>query len=246
MKISLVVLTFNRAETVARAVAHNIANAGRKIDELVWVDNGSTDGVRDVMRGFNPDVSILHAENLGVAKGYNRGFAVSGGDWIVLTGCDMLMPDGWLATMERYAESLPSTDIVAMYSVPFEQCRERLYGEMLTSPDGLPYQRALPMGRRMMRRDVLSRAGYLREDFGLYGWEDVEWARRCVARGLFCYAVPGMVAEHLGTEGVRMFKPGGDPQGYHEFKKAEVSDPAKLQLMARCEDQGYPYYNPYA
>jgi len=225
-------------------MVHNLKNAGYPIGELVWVDNGSTDGVREVMKKFGPAVSVLHDRNLGVAKGYNRAFALATGDWIVLTGCDMLMPDKWLEKMVEYTEAIPTTDVVAMFSVPFAACTERLIGEMNMCSAG-NWQKAIPMGRRMMRRSVLSRAGYLREDFGLYGWEDVEWARRCVAKGLNCYAIPGMVAEHLGTEGVKMFDGKGDSKDYHAFKQEQVKDPAKIALMHKCQVEGYPFYTPF-
>lgn len=249
MKISLVVLTYNRAETVERAMKHNFEKAGRKIDEFVWVDNGSHDGVRDVMKAFDPDVSILHKENLGVAHGYNRGYALATGDYVVITGCDMLMPDNWLATMVEYIEKIPNTGVACMYSQPIHKVPERIRG-LETTIAGLRVQPALPFGRRILRRDLLiGKIGYLREDFGLYGWEDVEWGERalrvCEKEGLLCYAIPEQIAEHLGTEGVRMHD-GKDPADYHAFKQNEVRDPHKQEIMGKARGAGYPYFNSFA
>jgi GT2 family glycosyltransferase len=242
--ISLVVLTYNRARTVERAMTHNLAKAGHPIDELIWVDNGSRDGVREVMQQFKPDVTVLHKTNLGVAKGYNHGFVLATHNWIALTGCDMLMPENWLFKMVHYTNVIPETDVVCMYSGPFSWMTERLRGPM-QERGGLQYQPAMPLGRRLMRREVLKKAGYFREDFGLYGWEDVEWADRCLHRGLFCYVIPGEIAEHLSTEGVAM-EEGHDPKEYFDFKKREaLLTPEKRAVMDKCRAGGFPFYSPY-
>jgi glycosyltransferase involved in cell wall biosynthesis len=199
------------------------------------------------MTAFNPDISVIHKENFGVAKGYNHGYVLATGDWIVITGCDMLMPENWLVTMKEYLEKVPQTGIACMYSQPMDKVPERIRGER-TIVNGMDLWPALPFGRRIVRRDLFKDIGYLREDFGLYGWEDVEWGERalriCKEKDLMCYAIPDKVAEHLGTEGVKMAD-GKDPADYHAFKRAEVHDPKKIELMNRCRAEGYQYYNPF-
>jgi GT2 family glycosyltransferase len=239
MRISLVVLTFNRAEFVERSMAHNIAAAESPIDELIWVDNGSTDGVREVMSGFQPDVSILNKTNLGVSKGYNRGFALATGDYIVLTGTDMLMPQGWLTRFRTYLTALPNTGVACI----FHQDPRRTHKKTCEA-NGLVYHPCLPWGRRIVSRELLQKKiGYLREDFGLYGYEDIEWARRavrvCRGEGLLTYALPGQRAWHIGSAKQ-------DPPEYRAFKDREGSDPRKRELLEKCDAENYPYYNPYA
>jgi glycosyltransferase involved in cell wall biosynthesis len=246
MRISLIILTFNRAEFVRRAVAHNLANANHPIDELIWVDNGSTDHVRDVMREHGPDVCVLNKTNLGVAKGYNRGFALATGDYILITGCDMLMPDGWLAAFRAYLIAIPNTGVACM----FHPTRAAELGDRVLHASGLAYQACTPWGRRIVSRELLTKKiGYLREDFGLYGWEDVEWgeraARVCREENLLTYSIPGFVPKHLGTEGVRAHD-GKDAADYHAFKRREAVDPAKKATLERCRALGHPYFNPYA
>lgn len=252
MKVSLVLLTMNRAAVVARAYAHNLSSAGADVDEVVWVDNGSTDEQGLVMsraiRGVRePDVVVLNRKNLGVARGYNRGYALATGDYVVITGCDMLMPDQWLATMLAYQEEL--NGITCIYSRPFSDVPERMEGPPAVAPSGASYQPAMPIGRRLLRRDLFLDIGYFREDFGLYGWEDVEWGHRaskvCKEKGLPTYAIPGMVAEHLGTEGV-LGHDGKDDAAYHAFKRMEALNPKKQDVLRRAREDGYPHFNPYA
>ena len=110
--------------------------------------------------------------------------------------------------------------------------------------NGLPYHPCIPWGMRIVGRELLvRRIGYLREDFGLYGYEDLEWAHRavrvCREQGLLTYAIPGLRAEHLG-------KAGQDPAEYRRFKEEEGRDHRKKQVLARCQIENYPYVNPFA
>jgi GT2 family glycosyltransferase len=238
MRVSLVMLTYNRADFLAHTMAHNMASAGSPVDELIWVDNGSTADVHEVMRTYAPDVCILNKTNFGVSKGYNRGFAVATGDYIVITGSDMLMPEGWLARFRTYIERLPETGVACVFHQD-----PRFSLDRTCEKDGLRYHPCLPIGRRIVSRELLTkRIGYLREDFGLYGWEDVEWSHRavriCKELGLITYAIPGQRAEHLGTARK-------DPTDYRDFKTRQGGDPGKRALFERCKAENFPYYNPY-
>lgn len=229
MKISWLILTYNRPETVRRAMRWNMANAGAECDEIVWVDNGS-ESIWDIGPPMTlSDVVIQHNENLGVAKGYNRAMALSTGTHMVITGCDRLMPDNWLKIFKTEFEKDPALDAACMWEKPYS---ERFYR-------GLP----LPMGARMFSRRILKLAGYLREDFGLYGWEDVEWAHRVCHATLKIKLLPQM-PRHFGSEGIEAYN-GMDPPEYHAFKAKEARDPKKKELFERCRREGFPYYSPY-
>lgn len=238
MRISLVMLTYNRAALVQRTMAHNMANAGCAIDELIWVDNGSTDHVRDVMATYAPDVCVFNRANLGVSRGYNRGFALATGDFIVITDDDMLMPEGWLALFKTYVTTIPNTGVACIFhkkpTLEFRNAQQM---------NGLTYYPCYPIDRRFVSRDLLTKKiGYLREDLGLYGWEDIEWGQRavrvCKQEGLLTYALPAR-SEHLGTHSL-------DGPDFVEFKRTQGSDPQKQAVLRRCREQGFPYYNPYA
>lgn len=247
MKLSLVVLTFNRGETVREVMGHNLKNAGRKIDELIWVDNGSHDCVGEVMWKLEPDVTVINRENLGVAKGYNRGIVLATGTHIIITGCDRFMPDGWASTFQKYFESIPQTGLISCYSQPIEKVPERIRHN-IELVNGLPIQKAMPMEAKCFPREIIRDAGHLREDFGLYGWEDVEWSHRvervCAEKGLITYTIPDFISKHQGTEGVSPYD-GVDNRDYHEFKRRESNDPHKAEMMNRCRMEGWKYYSPY-
>lgn len=250
LKFSLVVLTFNRGKTVLESMRHNLSNAGYPLDEIIWVDNGSTDDVVAGMQSFIPAVSILNERNLGVAKGYNRGTVLATGTHIVINGCDRKMPDGWLATYEKYFRKIQNTGVISCYSQPMNKVSERDRSSNGQSEiiEGLEIHRAMPMGAKCFPRELLRSVGHLREDFGLYGWEDVEWGYRfervCREKSLITYTIPGFMAEHMGSEGIKEYN-GIDDFDYHAFKQKEATDPEKQKLMSKCAAEGYAYYSPY-
>jgi hypothetical protein len=110
--------------------------------------------------------------------------------------------------------------------------------------NGLAYHPCLPWGRRIVSRELLvTQIGYLCEDFGLYGWEDIEWAHRalrvCQRIGRIAYSIPEKYSEHLGTHAL-------DPADYREFKTQEGDDPRKREELERRRAYNFPYVNPFA
>ncbi len=252
--VSWVILTYNRAEMVDRALTHCMDNAGDKWDELIWVDNGSSFKDWSYLNAvLDPDISIRNKTNLGVAKGYNRGLGLATKDYIVLTGCDMLLPDNWLATFKRYVTEIPQTGVACIYSKPLSECPDRMrksYAGVWSydSFNGLPIAHAMPIERRIFRRSLLSEIGYFPEDFGLYGYDDVAWSFRaekvCDQMGLLYYVIPDMQSIHLGTEGASEYD-GKEDAEYHRMKRKEADDQRKMLTLARRKAQGWPKFTPF-
>lgn len=252
MKISWVILTHNRSKTVNRAFKHNMLNAGlpdlrdHQV-EIIWVDNGSRVPVEATYLNVMADVKIWNKFNLGVSKGYNRGLVLCTGDLIAITGCDRLMPKNWLSQAIRAHEAIPTTGIISYYSKPLDQVPERKRG-CPNQMNGIEIQCAMPIEAKVFSRSLHSRIGYLKEDLGLYGWEDVLWGERAekvtADMGLINYIFPEQIAQHLGDEGIAEWTQ-QDEQSYHEFKKLESQDPKKLEICQEYRRMGHPYVNPY-
>lgn len=241
MKISWLILTYNRADIVYKSLRHNFDNAGRGWDELIWVDNGS---LNPEVPDCEPTISVGFDKNRGVARGYNAAMALATGDLLLITGCDRLMPDNWLAKMVEPFERNYPVAATCIWERPAARHPERI---LQRQTERYGYQSVLPLGARLFTRDLVRRAGFLREDFGLYGWEDVEWAHRAARTaaefGLHCFLIPE-TAEHLGSEGAYAYD-GKDDADYHAFKKREAEDPKKRELFEKCKREGFPYYNPF-
>ncbi|MEE8522325.1 MAG: glycosyltransferase [Thermoanaerobaculia bacterium] len=85
--VAVVIPTYDRAALVERAVA-SVAVQTRAADEIVVVDDGSTDGTAERLRSAFPEVTVLQTENRGVSAARNHGIRSSSGDWIAFLDSD--------------------------------------------------------------------------------------------------------------------------------------------------------------
>jgi glycosyltransferase involved in cell wall biosynthesis len=89
--ISVVIPSFNRAEVLPRAL-HSVLSQTRSPDQVILVDDGSTDGTSDLVAREFPTVTVLLQENRGVSSARNLGVASSTCKWIAFLDSD----DEWL------------------------------------------------------------------------------------------------------------------------------------------------------
>jgi len=104
LKISVYVPCYNAERTIGACLASLIAQR-RKPDEILLVDDGSTDRSLDIAKRF-PGVKIIqHAVNKGLATARNSGIRFSKGDLVASIDSDCAADPLWLqilaAEMER-------------------------------------------------------------------------------------------------------------------------------------------------
>jgi len=89
--ISIVMPTYNRADTIQRAVASVRAQCWSDW-ELIVVDDGSTDDTTSRLAGLDPRIRLLWQENRGVTAARNTGLAAAKGELVAFLDSD----DEWL------------------------------------------------------------------------------------------------------------------------------------------------------
>jgi glycosyltransferase involved in cell wall biosynthesis len=91
--VSVVIPTYNIGKLVARAIDSVLAQTHQP-DEIIVVDDGSTDDTADVIKSYGPKVKYIYQDNLGLAGARNTGIKAATCEWVAfLDGDDEWLPD---------------------------------------------------------------------------------------------------------------------------------------------------------
>ena len=91
--VTAAITTHNRVDLVEAALASVLAQT-RPADEVIVVDNGSTDGTREALAPYADRIRYLWQENAGRAGSRNRAIAEASGDYLAfLDSDDLWRPD---------------------------------------------------------------------------------------------------------------------------------------------------------
>ena len=195
--------------------------------EVVVVDNGSTDGSLEYLRGEHPGVQLLElGRNTGFAHAANRGLATARADLVALINTDVVLADDWLERTARTLQAYPQAASVAVKMLSLAD-PTRVYdaGDVLRR-DGACEQRGRFMrddgrwdapgevfgacaGAALYRRAAVLELGGFDERYFAY-LEDVDLALRLALAGWTCRYEPA-VAWHAGEGSSHQLA------GHHQF-----------------------------
>ncbi|NOQ64484.1 MAG: glycosyltransferase, partial [Methyloprofundus sp.] len=90
--MSLIIPTYNRCASLRRALA-SVLQQSLLPDEIIVVDDGSTDTTANMLATEFPQVIYIAQENTGVSAARNAGIRLAKGEWLAFLDSD----DTWLA-----------------------------------------------------------------------------------------------------------------------------------------------------
>lgn len=111
LTISVVVPTYNRAHLVCEAVDSLLAQT-RIPDEIIVVDDGSTDDTQEKLRHYQLPVRVLYRDNGGLSAARNTGLAAATGDLIAFLDDDDTLPPTSIDQRAKLLEAYPEFAVV--------------------------------------------------------------------------------------------------------------------------------------
>jgi GT2 family glycosyltransferase len=193
--------------------------------EVIFVDNGSTDGSAEwVEERYGHWVRIIrNRENLGFAEGNNVGIRVARGMYIVLLNNDTVVEPDWLEELIKPVEGDSTVGMCASKVRSYDQPKVlEATGELLFR-DGLNRARGhlevdrgqydsdleifFPPGcGGLYRKVMLDEIGLFDEDFFAYG-DDTDLGIRGRLAGWRCVYAPRAVVYHKGSGSTGRYSP---------------------------------------
>ncbi|VVB88569.1 Glycosyltransferase AglI [uncultured archaeon] len=188
--------------------------------EIIFVDNGSSDGSTDYVRTEFPSARIIESKkNLGFAKGNNLGIKAAKGELIATLNNDTKVSSRWLEELVRIMNSNGSVGMCASKMMFLEKPGMIQSTGLCISRSGVSWDRGIYetdngqyesveerfgpcAGAGLFRKKMLDEIGLFDEDFYAY-LEDTDMAFRAKLAGWKCMYVPKAVVYHYhgGTGG---------------------------------------------
>lgn len=219
--ISLVIPAYNRASLIG-ATLDSALNQTRPFLEIIVVDDGSTDNIREVLDRYGERIRRLHVPNGGVQRARNLGVAAAAGQYVALCDSDDLLEPAYVETMHSWLAVHEACDSIYSNFVTFDEdgvIADKFAGAPLDFFDGaarsgqfyhtipdlyartLQYQPLFSSGN-LIRRALYERLGGYDPQFNGIGGEDYEFTLRLidVADMALCITPLVCVRRHRGND----------------------------------------------
>ena len=201
-RVSIVTPSFNQAQFLPQTLRSVREQDYPDIEHIV-VDGGSTDGAVEILRGA-PKIRWVSESDRGQVHALNKGFALAAGDVLAWLNSDDTMNSNAVSTAVAALHETGADLVYGDVEIVDEQ------GRLVKLSRGIPFDLCVLLyginyiGQQTVffRRDLLQRAGPLREEFD-NGFDYELWLR-FAEHGRFAYT-PGLRAQirrHPGAKSV--------------------------------------------
>lgn len=224
VELSVVIVSYNSRAQLPRCLESVLAEVRPLGGEVVVIDNASTDGSPEVVRGFAGVRLIENRANLGFVRAVNQGLKVARGRYILVLNPDTEVRPGAVGALVRFMAGHPRVGLVGpklLYPDGVLQPSRRRFPDLLTLftegtfvqwhlpglgifrgfycqdlPADVPHPVDWVTGACMLvRREAVEEVGPLDERFFMYS-EELDWCRRLWSAGWQVYYVPEAEVVH--------------------------------------------------
>lgn len=185
LRVVSVIVTYNNA-SMLKILLEDLLNQTRQPDEIIVIDNASSDPTEPMVRGLFPEIHYVRLiENTGSAGGYYEGIklASENNDLVWTLDDDVGLRNDTLQNLLEGIESVESLGKVgALRSVG--ECHS---GSIPTKMDAFAWRGTL------IKVDAIKEVGLPIKEYFMYG-EDLEYSLRLSKKGYSFFWIPGSIA----------------------------------------------------
>lgn len=186
MRISLVIPAFNEAAYIGECLDSVERHARGMFDEIIVVDNASTDGTAEVA-SRHQGVRVIREENKGLTHAREAGLRESSGEYIAYVDADCRLTPGWRAALERDLSRYPDVIVLSgpirYYDGPWWLKILVIAVQWVLRPVTSAFAGYWVLGGNFVaRRSALESVGGFDTDIPFYG-EDADIGRRLRSLG---------------------------------------------------------------
>jgi glycosyltransferase involved in cell wall biosynthesis len=204
MKISIITVCFNAADTVAETLRSVAAQTYPEVEHIV-VDGGSTDGTLECIATHGRHLAhFLSEPDRGIYDAMNKGIRLASGEIVGILNADDVYADD--KVLSRVAAAMKKGSLDALYGdVEFfapgnPAATVRRYSSRRFSPGRLAWGWMPAHPTLFVRRELFERYGLYRIDFRIAG--DYELVARIFKSGDIAYRYLPEVLVRMSTGGV--------------------------------------------
>jgi hypothetical protein len=213
-KTSVIIPTYNGIKHIPPCL-DSLRNQSKRADEILVVDDGSSDGTASLIANSYPDVRLVRLEkNRGFAAAVNEGISHSSGDYIALLNNDTQVHPEWLAELAKVIDEqsgisfcsskmlfAEKPDVINSIGIGFT--RSGIAMDVgYRQKDAPRFNQPRPIlgacaGAAIYRRSLFEQIGLFDEDLFMW-YEDVDLSLRAQLTGHKCLYVPTAIVYHKG------------------------------------------------
>jgi glycosyltransferase involved in cell wall biosynthesis len=200
-KVSLIIPTFNRAHFLEETL-QSVFKQEKKPDEIIVVDDGSTDHTQEVIKKFK-HINYAFQKNSGVSAARNHGIKISQFEWITFLDSDDLWYPNKLSLQLRKAEEKPDFLIFYTDETWIRNGRRVNQGKRHSKYSGWIFEQCLPLciispSSVMIHRNIFTKIGIF--DESLPACEDYDLWLRISLHYPVCFIPKPLILKRGGHE----------------------------------------------
>mgnify|MGYP001194542384 CR=1 FL=1 len=202
MRISAIIPSYNRLESLKRAI-NSVLNQDCAVDELIVVDDGSTDNTATYIQQNLPQIKLIQQTNQGVSAARNAGIKRASCDWIALLDSD----DSWhynkISTIKEHHVKQPDIELIHSDEIWIRNHVRVNAMDKHQKTGGHVFLRCLPLcvispSAVVLKRSLIESVGYF--DESLPACEDYDlWLKICCHHSVHYIDLP-LITKYGGHE----------------------------------------------